>query len=52
VAREVGTDAFTVSRWERGITMPSPYFRQQLSTLCGLSLEELGLLPTKTAGMP
>jgi tetratricopeptide (TPR) repeat protein/transcriptional regulator with XRE-family HTH domain len=45
VAREVGTDAFTVSRWERGITTPSPHFRQQLCTLFGLSVAELGLLP-------
>lgn len=52
VAREVGTDAFTVSRWERGVTMPSPHFRQQLCTLFGLSVTELGLLPTETGGAP
>ncbi|HLI07354.1 MAG TPA: tetratricopeptide repeat protein [Ktedonobacteraceae bacterium] len=44
VAREVGTDAFTISRWERGVTMPSPHFRQKLSTLFGLSVAELGLV--------
>lgn len=44
VAREVGTDAFTVSRWERGVTMPGPHFRQKLSTLFGLSVVELGLI--------
>ena len=48
IAREVGTDAFTVSRWERGVTMPSPHFRQQLCTLFGLSVAELGLLPAET----
>jgi tetratricopeptide (TPR) repeat protein/transcriptional regulator with XRE-family HTH domain len=47
VAREVGTDAFTVSRWERGITVPSPHFRQQLCSLFGLSAAELGLVPTE-----
>lgn len=52
VAREVGTDAFTVSRWERGITTPSPHFRQQLCTLFGLSVAELGLLPTETPETP
>ena len=45
VAQQVGTDAFTVSRWERGVTMPSPYFRQKLSTLFGLSAPDLGLVP-------
>jgi tetratricopeptide (TPR) repeat protein/transcriptional regulator with XRE-family HTH domain len=52
VAREVGTVAFTVSRWERGIALPSPYFRQQLSTLFGLSLAELGLIATKVDERP
>ncbi len=47
VARTVGTDAFTVSRWERGVTLPSPHFRQKLSALFGLSVAELGLLPTE-----
>ena len=42
VAREVGTDAFTVSRWERGVAMASPHFRQQLCALFGLSATELG----------
>ncbi|HYB01056.1 MAG TPA: helix-turn-helix transcriptional regulator, partial [Ktedonobacteraceae bacterium] len=42
VAREVGTDAFTVSRWERGVAMASPHFRQQLCTLFGLSVAQLG----------
>lgn len=45
VAREVGTDAFTVSRWERGITMPGPHFRQQLGALFNMSALELGLVP-------
>ena len=45
VAREVGTDAFTVSRWERGVAMASPHFRQQLCALFGLSATELGLVP-------
>lgn len=45
VAQEVGTDSFNVSRWERGISMPSPYFRQRLSELFKLSVTDLGLVP-------
>ncbi len=37
-------DAHTVGRWERGVTLPSPYYRQKLSQLYGKSIEELGLL--------
>lgn len=48
VAREINTEAFTVSRWERGIAMPGPHFRKRLSALFGLSPAELGLIPTKT----
>ena len=45
VGQAVGTDAFTVSRWERGVTLPSPHFRQKLCTLFERSTAELGLLP-------
>lgn len=45
VADRVGTTPVNVSRWERGVTTPSPYFRQQLSTLFGKSPQALGLLP-------
>lgn len=45
VAHEIGTDAFTVSRWERGVTQPSPHFRVQLCTLFHLNAIELGLVP-------
>lgn len=47
VAREIGTDAFTISRWERGVTTPGPHFRAKLSALFDLSVAELGLLPAK-----
>lgn len=39
----------TVSRWERGISAPGPYFRRQLCDLLGKSAEELGLLAGKSA---
>ena len=44
VGQEIGTDAFTVSRWERGITMPGPHFRQKLCALFEMSTIELGLV--------
>jgi transcriptional regulator with XRE-family HTH domain/energy-coupling factor transporter ATP-binding protein EcfA2 len=44
VAEKIGTDPKTVSRWERRIAYPSPYFRQKLSDLFEKSLRELDLL--------
>ena len=43
-AELVGTTATNVSRWERGVTFPKPYFRQKLCELLGKNAEELGLL--------
>ncbi|HEY7420348.1 MAG TPA: helix-turn-helix transcriptional regulator, partial [Ktedonobacteraceae bacterium] len=45
VAEAVGTNRFTVTRWELGRAFPSPYFRQQLATLFAQSPEALGLVP-------
>ena len=44
VAEQIGTDATTVSRWERGLFSPTPYFRERLCTLFDKNAEELGLL--------
>lgn len=44
VAGHVGTDSYTISRWERGRATPSPYFRQRLCELFGKNTEALGLL--------
>jgi WD40 repeat protein/DNA-binding XRE family transcriptional regulator len=44
VAKQIGTTAPNVSRWERGETRPGAYFRQHLSTLFGKSAEDLGLV--------
>ncbi|HEY1353570.1 MAG TPA: helix-turn-helix transcriptional regulator [Ktedonobacteraceae bacterium] len=44
VAEEIGTDATTVSRWERGLFSPTPYFRERLCKLFGKNADELGLL--------
>ena len=34
-------------RWETRGVLPTPYYRQQLSSLFGQSIEELGLLPSR-----
>ncbi len=49
LAEVIGTDAATVSRWERGYAIPSPYFREHLCRLFGKSAQDLGLLPEKQA---
>lgn len=48
VADRIGTTSLNVSRWERGITFPTPHFRQELCVLFGKSASELGLLPDET----
>ncbi len=52
VGREIGTDAFTVSRWERGVTVPSPHYRQKLCTLFDANAVELGLVPGEKDEVP
>lgn len=46
VAKYVNTNPFTVSRWENGITFPSPEHRLKLSELFQKSMAELGLIPS------
>jgi transcriptional regulator with XRE-family HTH domain len=36
-----------ISRWERGHTIPSPFYREKLCTLFGKDARELGLLPNE-----
>ena len=48
VAERIGTTQVNVSRWEKGITIPGPYYRQKLGELFSKSIEELGLIPPKT----
>jgi transcriptional regulator with XRE-family HTH domain len=43
VADQLGTTPGNVSRWERGITSPGPYFRSRLCEVYGRSARELGL---------
>jgi transcriptional regulator with XRE-family HTH domain len=44
LAEEVGTSFEMVSRWERGVTIPTLYFRAQLCAILGMTAEELGLV--------
>src|SRR5690242_7979408 len=44
LAEQLGTSTVSVKRWERGIQLPSAYFRVKLCALFGKSAEELGLL--------
>ncbi|MBO0781435.1 MAG: tetratricopeptide repeat protein, partial [Ktedonobacteraceae bacterium] len=46
VANHLNTTLVNVSRWERGVTRPGPYFRHKLCELFRRSEEELDLLPT------
>ncbi len=49
LAELVGTDAPTVSRWERGYATPSPYFREHLCRLFEKNSQDLGFLPDMQA---
>lgn len=44
VAEQIGTDPGNVSRWERGFSTPSPYFRERLAALFDVDVAELGVL--------
>ena len=43
VADLIGSTVVNVSRWERGVTFPSPYFRRQLCELFDKDASALGL---------
>ena len=43
LAEKVESDTKTIGRWESGISLPRPYFRQKLCELFGKDAEELGL---------
>lgn len=49
VADHIGTTHLNVSRWERGITKPGPYFRSRLCSLFGKSEQELDLASTPSS---
>ncbi len=43
LADRIGTTRINISRWERNVTSPGPYFRHRLCTLFAKSAQELGL---------
>jgi tetratricopeptide (TPR) repeat protein/transcriptional regulator with XRE-family HTH domain len=43
LAERLGTTQVTISRWERGLTNPTFYYRKQLCELFGLLADALGL---------
>src|SRR5436853_6862284 len=43
----VGTTPLNVSRWERGVNVPNPYFRQKLCEVFEKTAQELGLVPSE-----
>lgn len=44
LAEKLGvTDKSTVSRWERGIAVPQPHYREKLAEIFQTSIQELGL---------
>ena len=47
LADQIGTTSFNVSRWEQGITFPSPYFRQKLCEVFETTAPELDLLASQ-----
>src|SRR5262245_57745411 len=44
IAESLGISTRTVIRWERGLALPHPHYRKQLSDLFGKTDEELGLV--------
>lgn len=48
VAERIGSTRINISRWENGITVPSPYYRQRLAELFEKNVQELGLIPEKS----
>ena len=52
VADRIGTTNLNVSRWERGLTRPGPYFRQRLCNVFEASAEELGLINSPSQAAP
>jgi len=52
LAEALGTDFETVSRWERGISIPNAYFREKLRIVFDKTAEELGLMSILNTPLP
>ena len=46
VAEQLDTTEDMVSKWERGISKPSPFYRERLCNLFNMTAKELGLIDT------
>ena len=44
LAEEIGTNHVNISRWETGVTSPSPHYRSRLCEIFGKNTHELGLI--------
>ena len=44
VAAQLNTTEDMVSKWERGVSKPGPFYQEKLSSLYGLPVRELGLI--------
>src|SRR5436189_3394214 len=40
LAEKIGTNTYTISRWENGNAFPHPFYREKLITLLGINFEE------------
>jgi tetratricopeptide (TPR) repeat protein/DNA-binding transcriptional regulator YiaG len=45
LAERIGTTQVNISRWEKSVTFPSPFYRQKLGELFEKSIQELGFIP-------
>ncbi len=52
VAEKVGSDVKTVGRWEKGLSVPRPYYRQKLYEIFGKDAQTMGLLASTTTTPP
>ncbi len=51
-AIKIGVDPNMYSRWERGITFPTPFYRDKLSKVYGKTPEELGFFKQRRVKKP
>lgn len=52
VAEEIGSSEKNVSRWERGVSSPYPYYREKLCLLFGKSAQELAFVEDESHEHP
>src|SRR2546428_4397715 len=50
LAERIGAHEKNVSKWERGISSPGPYFQEKLCELFGMSAVELGFFKEEANG--